>query len=633
MQPNLLTSQFFRRFVQLCVALMLAGCAYMAPVPEGAVIEERTPDDARQAYQRGEYPEAARLWQQDAIDADPSSASQLRLFAADAWLLAGRSAAAESLIPWIEEDRLAPPDLALLNLLVAEIAFNDDRPVEARQRLDRVGSALPDRDVERYQALLRRVDAELGDLSTQNVQAARQIAGELTSYDADAALQLLKQLEQVPSNQLNRLAKIEPNPAQAAWFDLAWVLRKNLVSGDQLEPAVAEWKQRHTVADLTEAQALDLWLRYRQEFRPPGRVAVLLPESGSLKAAAMAIRDGIMSAYLQRPASTQITFYATGDDPDSVLAGYFEAADDGAEWIIGPLDRASVEALLNLAGLATPVLALNEIPDRQGLTRGLAQQVYGISLAQDREAASVARRMAHLGYENVAILAPEDTWGERIAAAFRGEFVQSGGRILVEARYLPYQNDHSQVLESALRIDQSKARKKRLEDRLGIELEFEPVRRSDVEAIFLAATPDQGRLLAPQLRFFDAGDIPTFATSRVFSGVLDPTRNQDLDGLNVPLTAWQIRHPLPTSMPALNSLREGQFGPLFAIGMDAWNLLPWLELMRLDPGFIFSGATGDWSMTAQGDLFREPAWGKISDGIPVATTPLHTARSPASSTH
>lgn len=606
------------RCTMLCAAVLLAACSAITPAPRGAEVEELEPGDARQAYEHGEYAKAARLWQQEAVDAHPSTASRLRLQAADAWLLAGEPDAAEDLLPWIEEGRLTGPDIAVLNLVRAEIALDRSRPVEARRMLDRVGTALPDPYSYRYRSLSARTEAALGTLSSRSVQQASELAGEIRGYDSEAALTLMNSLERVPSGQLAYLASLHGDPRRAAWFDLALVIRRNLVDPRELESAIHAWEGRHPGFDVSADDALDLWLRYRQAFRPPERVAVLLPDSGGLGAAGAAVRDGIMSAYLEHPGGSEIRFYHTGDAPETVLAAYFEAADDGAEWIIGPLGRGSVEALLNLAGLATPVLALNDLPDIDLLQEGLAQQVYGISLSQEREAAAIARRMAELGYAHAVVLAPENTWGERIAQAFQADFLQENREILTAARYLPEENDHSQVLERVLQIDESKARKQQLENRLGIELEFEPVRRSDVDAIFLAASPEQGRLLAPQLRFFEAGDIPTFATSRVYTGRPDPARNQDLDGLNVPLTAWQVDHAAPDSVPDLQSLREGEFAPLFAIGMDAWNILPWLDLMRSDPDFRFPGQSGNYTLSKGGNLQREPRWSQFIDGMPVA---------------
>jgi len=609
------------RCVLLCAAVLMAGCAVIAPPPKSADVEERTPGDARQAYDRGAYREAARLWQQQAMDAQPSTASQLRLYAADAWLQAGDPDAAEALFPWIDRDALSGPDQALRNLLLAELAVDRNRPIEARQHLDQVGGALPETYSARSSSVAERVQSALGSLSTRTVQRAGELAGDIRGYDVDAALDLMRQLEALPSGQLASLSRLGGDPQRAGWFDLALVLRENLIDGERLESDIRDWKGRHPALPVSDGDALDLWLRYRQDFRPPSKVAILLPESGGLKAAGAAIRDGFMSAYLRQPAGSVIRFYDTGDKPESVLAAYFEAVDYGADWIIGPLDKAAVESLLQLAGLATPVLALNELPDRGLIPEGLAQQVYGMSLSQEQEAAEVARHMAELGYRRAVLLAPQSTWGERIAFAFEEHFVQKDRQILIAARYQPEENDYSEVLEQALKIDESTNRKERLENRLGMELEFEPARRSDVDAIFLAAAPEQGWLLTPQLRFFEAGDIPTFATSRLYTGRPDPARNQDLDGINLPLTPWQLEHPTRGSLPALQSLRQGEFAPLFAIGMDAWNILSWLDLMRGDPDFRFPGETGNYSITSSGNLRREPSWGRFRGGVPVAVSP------------
>lgn len=620
MQSHLRISATIARLALAALVLHLAACSVMAPAPSDTPVEDRAYDDARQAYDRGAYREAARLWQQQAVDAEAASAaSKFRLYAADAWWLAGDTEAARDLLGWVEENELAPPDRALLNLVIAEIDLERRRPVEARNRLDRVGSVLPEAYAGRYDTAVGRAQAAMGSLSSINVQRAGELADQITVYDPESALALLRQLEQIPSRQLAYLSRIEGDAQRAAWFDLALVLRNNLVDGSGLEADVRDWERRHAGAPVNVEDALDLWLRYRQEFGPPAQIAVLLPESGGLRAAAHAIRDGILSAYLAQPADSEIRFYDSGDQPDSVLSAYFEAADDGADWIVGPLDRQSVEALLNLAGLATPVLALNDLPEGDRLPEGLAQQVFGMSLSQEREAAAIARRMAMMGHRKAILLAPEDTWGERITSAFQAEFLHEGREILVAGRYLPSENDHSAVLEQALRIEESKERKERLENRLGVELEFEAVRRSDVDAIFLAAGPEQARQLAPQLRFFDAGDIPTYATSRVYAGRPDPAGNQDLDGVAVPLTAWQLNHRTRSSIPRLESLRGGQFGPLYAIGMDAWNILPWLDLMRKDPDFRFPGESGTYSI-AGGNLQREPVWGKFRGGVPVAVS-------------
>jgi outer membrane PBP1 activator LpoA protein len=147
------------------------------------------------------------------------------------------------------------------------------------------------------------------------------------------------------------------------------------------------------------------------------------------------------------------------------------------------------------------------------------------------------------------------------------------------------------------------------------------VRRLDVDVIFLAANSAQARLIRPQLRFHDAGDIPLYATARIFSGQPDTARNQDLNGIRFPATPWQLEHASRADIPDLVSIRGGSLGSLFALGQDAWNMLPWLELMQKDPTFTFPGQSGYYRSDQGSNLLREPAWAEFSRGRPVAIEP------------
>ena len=64
--------------------------------------------------------------------------------------------------------------------------------------------------------------------------------------------------------------------------------------------------------------------------------------------------------------------------------------------------------------------------------------------------------------------------------------------------------------------------------------------------------------------------------------------------------------------------RGGNLAALFALGQDAWNLLPWLELMHRDPTFHFPGQSGSYSDARLGTLYREPAWAVFRNGRPMA---------------
>jgi outer membrane PBP1 activator LpoA protein len=541
----------------------------------------------------------------------------------------GKPANAEDQLRWVERETLSRQDLSRLNLVLADLALRNQRPDEAEILLNQARQGMSTQSRKRYDSLYARMLQQLSSPGSRDIGQAAKLSDGMRFYDPSAAVELVRSLESVSGSELTIRAGNPRGERQlTGWLDLTRVIREYLVKPEGVAQAVSDWKTRHPYHLLTEQQALDTWLRYRQLFTPPRKVAILLPQSGGLQAAGDAIRDGIMSAYLDNPGGAEILFFTTGDDEQSAIAAYFNALDAGADLMIGPLRRESVEAMLNLAGMSTPMLALNELPPGFVVPPGLAGQVTAISFSQDKEAAAIARHAAEAGYQNAMLLAPEDAWGERIAYAIESEFLQDDRQIVAAARFLPSQNDHSSDLERLLRIDESKARKQQLQNTLQMPLEFEPVRRQDIDVIFLAANSAQARLLRPQLKFHDAGDIPVYATSRIYTGQPNPARNQDLNGMRFPATPWELQHPRRNSIPSLASIRKGTLGTLFALGQDAWNLLPWIDLIKKDPDFVFPGESGDFRSENSDNLHREPAWAEFRGGLPVALT-LPEAAEPA----
>ncbi len=602
-----------------CVLLasLLALLAACAGAPPPVVTEPGEQLSAEQAFAQGNYAEAARAWQRQALSSSGAEAAALRIRAADAWLLAGQVDLAEDNLRWVNKAELQGQERAALNLVLAELALLAERPEEAGILLREAAPDVPVDLFGRYEQLLARTERMLALPGSRDFSAAARLSESATTYVPEQALALIQSLDSIPSSDLAmRAASPQSDPQFAGWLELALIIRNNLVNPDGLAAAVGAWKTHHPTHLVEEQQALDLWLRYRQLFAPPRKVAVLLPTSGRLQAAADALRDGIMSAYMDNPAGAELVFIPTGEEAESAPSAYFEARERGAEWIIGPLQKQSIEALLNLAGLVTPMLALNELPADYAAPPGLAGQIYGLSLSQDEEVRAIARAAIRDGHRNAIVLAPGSEWGERMAQGFSDEFLREDRQILASSRYLESENDHSPELERLLLIDESKARRRSLENTLQMPLEFDPVRRDDVDMIFLAASATQGRLLRPQLRFHDAGDIPVYAPSRIFTGIPDRNRDQDLNGVRFPSTPLQLSMSSTRDLPALSSLRGGAFLALFALGQDAWNLLPWLDLMKRDPDFAFPGASGQYRTALQGELQREPAFAIFSGGRP-----------------
>ena len=602
--------------------LMLHGCG-TAPIDTDAGAQ-----DGAAAYMRGSYEQAARRWQQEAMQASPDRASGLWISAADSWMLAGKPGQAEKALGWVEKDTLSPSDDARLDLVLADLALGNQRTDEAEILLQKASGSLPAASRDRYDGLYARLIQQLSGPASEEIAKAARLGAGMAYYDPLAAVEMMRILEAVSTGELAvRAYNPRAERQLTGWLDLALVIRGNLVDPAGVSTAVAGWKARHPYHLLSESQALDTWLRYRQGFGWPRRVAVILPAEGRLKAPGEAIRDGVLSAWAEQSGGAELLFFPTSDDPQSPVSAYFSALDAGVDWIIGPLRRESVETMLNLAGMATPVLALNDLPDGFVAPAGLEDRIRALSLSQDEEVRSIANHAAASGFERAIVLAPESAWGERMALAFEEVFLQDDRQIVVALRYLESENDHGTVLQRALKIDESKTRKQRLQNTLQTTLEFEPVRRDDVDMIFVAASTTQARLIRPQLKFHDAGDIPVYATGRVFSGQPDPVRNRDLDGVRFPGTRWQVEHPDRDDVPEVGSLRGGSLSSLFALGQDAWNVLPWLELMNKDPGFRFPGQSGYYLDRHQGTLLRQPVFAVFRNGraVPLTTDSPPTA--------
>ena len=469
------------------------------------------------------------------------------------------------------------------------------------------------------------VDAQdsLGDQqqgrSSDSLENTAALTRSMIGYQPEVALGILRTLESIPSGQLTAMID---NHAQSldltSWLELSVLARTTLINGQSIPAAAQHWANYHDGHVVNRQNFSELIGHYKSLFPVPSQVAILLPTQGGLASAAKAIRDGIMAAYLQQPGESEIRFYSSGETSESALTAFLQARDDGAMQIIGPLRIDSTRALSSLEDQAVPVLLLNEPALKPLNLQAETSIVSSLSLSQSEEAAAIAGKALAQGHKHALVMVPNDAWGMRIESAFSTVFQEDNGSISAVSHFNRSANDHSAMLTQMLRIDQSKQRKNDLQALLGVPLTFEASRRNDFDFIFLAATAAEGRELKPLLRFHNAGDIPVYSLGRIYSGIPNRTADQDLNDIVFPSTPWQLQLASETRsenhlvLPA--SLRGGSFGELYALGQDAWRLLPWIPLMQKDPDLWFTGNVGALRLRADGRVFREPAWAKFSSG-------------------
>lgn len=358
-------------------------------------------------------------------------------------------------------------------------------------------------------------------------------------------------------------------------------------------------------------------------------VALLLPLTGRQAAAAATIRDGFLTAYYVSPTADRprLRLYDTGST--SVAEAVSAAMRAGARFIVGPLTRDEVAAAAQLPAPRPPILALNFLPTGSESPPAF----YQFALSPEAEAREVARRVLADGHTLGIALAPEGDWGSRVLAAFREALTAGGGTLLAAARYEPQLTSYAPAISAVLGIDESNERYKRVRSIVGGRLGFEPRRRADIQFIFAPASAASARLLTPQLRYFFAGNLPTYATSEAFEP--NPTANEDLDGLEFPDMPWMLGSGLADSVRLAASAAWPVGGPsrsrLFAFGFDAYRLLRALHpapgAPPPDAGSIsVEGLTGHLTLDATGHVQRALEWARMRDGqprlLPVQSQPL-----------
>lgn len=350
-------------------------------------------------------------------------------------------------------------------------------------------------------------------------------------------------------------------------------------------------------------------------------IAVLLPLSGRLAAAGRDVRDGLIAAHFAHGVDAPaLRFYdtATATDAATMQALITRASAAGARFLIGPLGRDEVTLAANLPN-SLPQLLLNT-PES---TTPNAASIWQYALLPEEEAKLAAERALAANQRRAIILLPSGDWAARVGTAFRSTFEAGGGRVLAQESLA---DDSAAAIAKALRLDQSRARHRRLQSILDETLVFQPRRRGDVDLLFSPGTAQQLRQLRPQLKFNGAADIPTYATAEAWDG----NKSGELEGLLFADMPWMMSPTTGEASRLAMQLESAgdeprRHGRLFAFGYDAW-LLQAAMRQRMATGATDSplridGVTGILSVGTDGIIRRDLTLARINAGVAAAVTP------------
>ena len=603
----------------LLIALLLHGCTAEVRKAEVAVAPET---DIRQLLDEGLYQRAVEEYQRLA-EIHPDKSDFYLLQATAILISMKRPAAAGELLSSINPQ--SENNSTLKILLEAELHLQESQPETALELLLR---DYPAATPVSFLAQRHRLSALAYEQQADFLNAAQ----ERLSYnaylaeDADTETNTAKiweNLNKVDRQTLRERHRANPR-ALSGWLELALINRTMLANLETLNRSLAAWQYNYPVhpANLTiVGQIRSLGRRYTIR---PRRIALLLPLRGGYGKAAEAIRDGFIAAWYgsdqDRP---QVKVYQANSL--NIEQVYIQAIKEGADFIVGPLEKQALIKLSGSADLSVPTLALNRIqsiPDMAAYTDGNTIPILmQFGLAPEDEARQVAERAFADGYSRALVIIPNDRWGQRLYDAFRENWLALGGKILEKINYNPQGNDYSAPVKQLLNIDTSESRARRLQQILNRKLENQTRRRQDVDMIFMAAFPVAGRQIIPQLRFQEAGQVPVYATSHIFTGSVNPQADMDMNGVLFPDLPWILfPHQENSSLkPLINENFQTDtsvYQRLYALGVDAFNLIPHLSRLAYENGTGFNGETGLLSMSADGRINRKLPWGKFINGKP-----------------
>lgn len=589
-----------RLLTALCLAALLAACASSPSSSLGEL--PRTPDASIE-----------QLLDQAATSKSPEDAALLRLSAADLAYKQKDYPRAARILEQVPLDPLKPAQQVFASTLSAELAMSRNQPKAAltalaHPSLQRLGEMPAELQVRTYSVHAAALEADGQTLAAaqQRVQLAPLLSGQAASANNDAIWALVAAL---PAEQLQSTG----NDTLAGWTSLALAV-KSAGTLEQQQAAIDAWRNQHP--EHPAAKQLPTALTKLKELasQPLTKIALLLPQEGSLAGVARALRDGFMAAHFQaQQAGQQAPAIQVYDSSriSSLDDFYRQAQADGVQLVVGPLEKPLVKKLAAYPQLPLPTLALNYAEAGQSAP----PQLFQFGLAAEDEAREVSRRARADGLARAVALVPSGEWGDRVLAAFRKDWESNGGTLLAAERIAQPVALAQQIAE-LFQLRQSEGRAKSLQSTVGGNIAAQPSRRQDIDFIFLAATPQQAQQIKPTLNFQYAGDVPVYATSNLYSASGDVNQYNDMTGIRFCETPWLL--------DSSNSLRQqvvqqwpqaaGSLGRLYAMGVDAYSLAPRLGQLKALPDNRVQGLSGSLSMNPSQRIERQLPWAEFAGG-------------------
>ncbi len=602
----------------------LIGCGPQTGKPDTDVPAAEADLHARELYQARNFYAAAEEYLALA-KSDPLNAIRYQLGAIDALIKDQEIDQAQQILELLPQEKLSDAQKILKKTYRAQILLAKDGPEAAYAMINiSLPSDMPQPVLVKYHETRATVLHE----KTEYFAAAKERIL-LNSYLNDTQViyenyqSLWQSLSHLSPDELD-VYRSDYTGILTSWLELAILYRTMLQNTMNLEDAIATWQQRYPDHPALTNIIPDIIDRSRQLAKQPLQVALLLPFTGKYNDASIAIREGFMAAwYESRDEKPSIRIYNT--DADNVVERYQQAIVEGAEFIVGPLQKSAISNLIEHGDIKVTTLVLNQYDGKldpaNNINTSALPAIIQFGLSPEEEARQVAERAWFDGHARAISITTGDERGRRVNNAFVSHWRELGGTIL---EYVSIGQDIKELanpVRSVLNIDQSEQRSKDLRNKLHRSLKTETRRRQDVDLIFMAVPPTTARQLVPQLRYYGIEDIALYSISNIYTGNINTRADSDINDVLFIDMPWII--DLQNEYSPLNRMIERYRKPalsaykrLYAFGIDAYRLIPRIAELILQPSKQYEGKTGYLKLDEEGRVHRRLIWARFVDGKP-----------------
>lgn len=608
----------FRWLSMACLALVIFGCASSVKPPlldSASVFNDRS---SRDKLMLDEILERNR-------HRDLRNTPKIVLMALTAAVKEQRWDIADNLLELIDPQQYRSDDLASYTLAVTQLLLHhkDYQTASAWLNSEQLTTAIPLMKADDQIGLsIARADV-LHGLGYYPASAQERIFIEsllTTNKNQSANAKAIWQtLLKMPVEQLQAERRQSVDDAYTAWLELAVIHYTNQIDIAQQVEQVQDWLQRWPMHSAANHLPKSIKVLKKSAATRPEKIVALLPLSGPLSEAGKAVQEGLATAYFTALNEgwelPTITSYDTHQY--SIEQLYAQATRDGADLIIGPLEKDKVSVLLTMP-TDIPILALNYISDTpklddtahvdavsQDTNNAIANDTIRImpaplniiqfGLAAEDEALQLANIARETNYRNAIIIQSSADWSKRASHVFSQQWTASGGTIVGNTTLTEAKN-YSAEIENSLLLPTSNARHQRLENIIGQRIEFTPRRRNDIDVIVIFANSKQTRSIKPLLAYHYAGKLPVYGSSHINNGIEQSTKNRDLNGIVFNEIPWVLESNSLKPQVAARYIKNKKLGRLFAMGLDAFYLHPRIEQLKQAPDSQLQGMTGRLSL-------------------------------------